>query len=53
MQFSQFKSVEEFIAEATRQGVIVEAADVDVSSYGDLFVDDMNAEEWLEIMTQD
>jgi hypothetical protein len=53
MQFNQFKSVDEFLKIATENGVVVSREDVDQSAAGDLFVDDMNAEEWLEIMTQD
>lgn len=45
--------INEFVADATRKGVVITADDVDASVHGDLFVDGMNAEEWLEIMTQD
>lgn len=50
--FTQFKSVDELINTAASHGVKITAEDV-VDHNGDLFVDDMNAEEWLTIMTQE
>lgn len=48
--FAQFKSIDELITTAAENGVKVTADDVDDHN-GDLFVDGMNAEEWLSVMT--
>jgi len=41
------------ITKAAEIGIQLTTLDIDASSQGDLFVDGMNAEEWLETMAQD
>lgn len=48
--FNQFETVEELIATAAREKeIILSPEDVEIHN-GDLFVDGMNAEEWLDAM---